>query len=573
MITGVNARSMLPPGRVYSPLDARAVEMGAGVVETAFRKNGGFENIARPFHRFFAPAGRDRADQALKKALHMIVQDRLRILALRVSPAAHCGFDADPALPAAVHPLDKAAQAALGSGVRPRGAAVLAASFKMLLLIAARAARLLFRAVWTGVRYGRVSVVQTRSVLGAPGAMGMNGRGDWRPLEAAAREAGMQCENMISVIDETGDFEAPSPHPVIRIAQLPVPYAAWLHKAVCPSFRLAAALLPRAVTGFFNPWRAQLIYEALVMAEQSLPVRRLCMNYAFQVYLDVEEYAQRHIVKAMVLETAAGGRLVRWAHTVLNNAGVALDFPGYHDFLAFGPYERDSFSQHWLAGQRSVHIGMVKNDRRMASDDAASAHYRTLVEDHKKSGGRLLVYFLPSAMFGMDTVARRTLEAIVRQTALRRGWLLIVKPKGAGAHRNLHEYLRENRELISNGGANSAVFVEYEQDEKEVCGSGWLLRHLDLGVGFSTAQLEGLCLGKPVVQYYPVLQDTPFFARARSENLAFDDPAAFEAAAGQWMDKPMLSESAAAWGRRQFDPFGDDNALGRAAQFLFGAPA
>lgn len=571
LLTGAGARAMLPPSRVFSPLDARAVELGAGVVETAFRENGGFQDIAGPFHRFFAPAGRDRAGQALKKALHMIVQDRLRIHALRADPPSRCGFESDPQLPGGAHPLDGALQAALPAAaqVRPGSGAGLAARSEMLFLTASRAARLCFRAVWTYARHGCAHVARTAAALGAPAAMGINGAGDWTPLQAAARQSGLPGGDEIYVVDETGDFSASSPHPVVRIADLPVPRAAWRREAAGPSLRLAAVLLWRAVTNFSDPWRLQLAHEALVMAEQSLPVRRLCMNYRFKTYLDVEEYTQRHIVKAMVFE-AAGGRLARWAHSVLNNAGIALDFCGYHDFLAFGPYEHDTFGRTWPAGLRSVHIGMVKNDRRMTSGAAVSAHYRALAENHKKSGGRIFVYFLPSAMFGMDVVARRTLEAVMRQMALRRGWLLIVKPKGR-THLRLRDYLRENERLFSNGGANAAVFVEHGKDGKGVCGSGWLLRHLDMGAGFSTAQLEALCLRKPVVQYYPVLQDTPFFARMRAENLAFDSPEAFEAAAGRWMDSPVLPESAAAWGREQFDPFCDDDALARAADFLFAA--
>lgn len=568
-IMRVHGEIPLVAGLPGSPLDARAMQLSTGVVEAAFAAAHGFEDIARPFHRFFAPAARARSDQALKKALNLIIEERMRILALRADPPAHNGFGANPVLPEPGHILDPAAAAALDldAPAASRGAA---ARLRSLAAAAARAARLLMRTSWIGIRYGRLSVRRAEFTLGAPTHSGIGEPGRWAPLEAAAREAGLWRDGAIAVVDEHGGFDRPCPYPVIRPAEFPVPFLPWLRLAVWPSFRLAAALIPRAfVWAWSDPLRVQLAYEALVMAEQSLILRRVCLSRRFRFYLDVEESSQRHIVRAMVLE-AAGGRLVRWAHGIIDADGVMLGFLGYHDFLSFGPYHRPSFSSA-LASQRDINIGMIRNDRRITADESVAAQYRTLVEQHKASGGRLMVYFMPGSMPGLDTAVRRTLDALARQMAVRQGWLLIVKPKSPQAYPFAPGYLREHAHTFSNNGANAAAMIEHDSSGRKVCDAGWLIRQMDLGVGINTVQVETLCVGKPGLSYYPVVRKTPFFDRARAAGLAFKDPDAFEAAVGEWMDSPERPVPIVDWCREQFEPFADGDALGRAARHLFGA--
>lgn len=565
----------LPASIIGSPLDARAMRLSTAVVENAFRKHRDFEEIARPFHRFFEPARPVRAAQALKKALHLITEERMRILALRADPPTRHGFGPGLRLPGGAHPLDEIAWDTLGPDAGPRPRITGMVRFRMLVSVAARAARLLFRAASIGICFGRARVMQQEFAIGAPAHININAgaEGDWRPLEAAAREAGLWPGGaVIAVIDERGEFHAPCSSPVIRVSGLPVPRRAWLIKVVLPSMRLAAVLFARTL---FWAWRdalrTQLAYEALVMAEQSLLLRRLFFNCRFRKYLSGDGFVQGHIVKAMLLE-AEGGRLVRWGHTMSDTPGAALSFLGYHEYHGFGPYERGLCGRTWPADQIYADIGMVRTDKRFLSDSFVAPEHRAQIEGFKTSGGRLMVFFLPSFNAGMEAVVRRTLEAVIPRMAERRKWLLVVKSKGAAAFPFVKDYLTENKDAFSNNGMNKAVFITPGEDGAEVCSTGWLLTQMDVGIGVSTVQFEGLVLAKPVLQYYPVLQETPFIERARAENVAFDDAEAFSRALGRWMDDPALPAPFTAWCRRHFDPFTDGNALGRIARLLLPPP-
>lgn len=76
--------------------------------------------------------------------------------------------------------------------------------------------------------------------------------------------------------------------------------------------------------------------------------------------------------------------------------------------------------------------------------------------------------------------------------------------------------------------------------------------------------------GKPVFSYCPVIHDTPHQRMLKEARLAHDDPAGLASALGDWLRDPGSLRVPYGWFRENFDPFGDDQALTRIVDLLWG---
>jgi len=559
----------LPAGIVGSPTDARAIAVGDQAVVTLFQERENFKCISDPFHRLFPGSSRQKSDQALRKAAHLSLDARMRVHALRLDPPSQHGFSANPDMPTVAHPLDAVAKSILiPDATAPKVPGLLAASFKMRLGTLLRATYLMVWVAWIAMRFGRVVVDPVFYQVGAPSAIGYGQRAEWAPLEKAATECRVWADNALLVVDELDDLHLECRYPVALVSKLPVQLSNWISDVTVPVWSFCITMMMRAISPKSDPWIILLAYEAVVMAEQSITIKRLCQTYQFKYYLDVEEYTQRHIVKALVLEQY-NGRVVRWAHTVMDTPGVALSFLGYHDLFQFGSYEKTALGQTWLPDIRTHDVGIVRNDHRISNNEWVADNFRTLVKHRKSSGGFILSYFLPSDIIGRHAVIKNTLNALLQQMAQRRNWLLIIKPKGKGSFSFVKDMIENQSHFHTSCGTNAAVFVDYDDAGKEVCSAGWLIKQMDLGIGISTVQIESLTYGKPTLHYYPIIQRTPFLNESKKHGLTFDSLDKFEAAVGAWMDNPGQPLPMIAQCREWFDNFNDNRALDRIASVLF----
>ena len=560
----------LPAGISESKLDLLAGKIGIGEIDGAFQSNQSVAGIADCLAVFFNGTEPTRAQLTLKKALHIVLEERMRLIALRVDPPTRYGFEDELNLCVRPHPFDAVAAQVLAKNA-PKDAHIpnLKTSNRPRLVLNFIAHTLAYNAtaLWTLLAYGQRERPIQEYRVGAPSRIR---NGDWTPLLQAARDESLAPENALLIVYERRIDQGTTPHPSARIDTMHVHFKRWAQEAVLSGLRLSWHLIVSICSGYRDPWTLQSAYEAIVIARQSLPMRRWSHNYRFEFYFDNEEYTQRHAVKAATLE-AYGSKLLRWPHVSIDVSGCALSYLGYHVFCDGGPYLHRHLGASWAPSCKAVSVGMTHNDHRIANDGQVADTYRDLVSTHFAAGGKLLAYFPPSAIAGRRPLIAATTEAILRQLAKRDQWLLVIKPKAGHDFPQIKKLLDTYAAKLAKRDQTRAALVEYSASNKEVCPAGWLLEKMTLGVGMSSIRLEGVAKSKIVLNCYPILQDTPFNTHAKADGWAFENIEDFEAGLGRWLDGGPNTELPLTWYKENFDPYGDDESLARLAHLLFDA--
>ncbi len=547
----------LPIGMLTSPLEARGEREGRQVVES-LAATPGVVVAGAALDRFLGDGG--RGTLAVKKALHVALEERLRALAIHRDPPTDHGLGPLP-LPALGLLLDGVAARALG--IPPprtggRGTVVLAVLLQALALLAGS-----LRIAVTAPAPG----AHRRYRLGAPN---FADAGYWHAIGLAARDAGVAWPDGVAVLAERGYAIDPGPDlPLIRPRECGIDRRRWWRETVRPAVRLGAACLTSVLAAPGDPARGVTAWFALRLARASLDFQRVLHTVHFDCFLDVMEYAPDHAVKAALVERH-GGRLVRWPHCIMDNPGASLSYLGYHLFLGTGPYESAAHGDTWAADCERRAVGFFKNDRRwFAGGRNVDPALARLIEDWRVDGGHVLAYFGPSPVPGIEAVVAASLEAAAAAAASRAQWMLVIKAKGA---RSLHlvqsilPSIDDARRLESEG---RLLVVPYDASGHEPCPAGWLMGQMTGGVGLGSVQMESATRGKPVFSYYPVVQDTAFQAKLLECGLAHESPEPLAAALEVWMDGPRDQVFDFDWFQAQFDPYADDRALDRIVALLW----
>lgn len=552
--------SPVPIGMVTSPLEAAGERGGRAVVEKLVRRQD-IAAIGAALERFLAD---ERGTLALKKGLHILIEERIRTLAMIADPPQAHGFSAMP-LAVNAHALDPEAARALGIASGPGAGGWTWAIAAML-----QAAALAARTIAIGGAAGRVPTAK-RYRVGAPAFADAP---YWSPIRRAIAEAGHAATGAIAVVVEGGYDIDPGPE-IARVdaSRCEVDGKRWRSEVLIPSLVLCATVVAAVIRRPSDPVRAIAAWLVLQLARSTLDFQRALHAVRFDVYLDITEYAATHVVKAAMLERT-GGRLVRWPHCYLDNPGAALSYLGYHLFLGTGPYEATHYAGSWSRQCRSGVAGFFKNDERWTeSDDQLSPAYAEFVAARLSRGQRLLAYFSPSAVPGLERVVGDTLAAVLRALERRRDWFVVVKAKRYRSYRQLRQILETDqiRPLVDRlRDEGRLLIVEYGETGAEVCPAGWLIQHMTGGVGLGSVQLEALTQNKPVFAYMPVGQDTPLQHQLAASGLWHSDILAFEKALERWLADTDSSYIPYSWFRENFDPFGDRRALDRIVDVLFG---
>lgn len=554
----------LVAGQLYSKLEAEAEACGVAQIEATFRNSAPVRAISDALCRFFDDP---EAERALKKAYHIAFEQRLRVLALAIDPPGANGLDALE-IPDDVHPLDRAANAVLQTLDRR------APAERGRLGLLARALDVLRPAVWTlalcGASLGYLLRFGTRGEAARPVrvlACDSWYEARWLHLRRAAQDHGIWRDGDLVVLLGRAPVSAFKNLPTVRLATLPVPYGAWLREVVLPSFGLAGRLAAIMLRGGANPTVREAVTQALRLAAGSLDLRRVAYALKPAVWLDDAEHDPRHILKAIVVRKA-GGRLARLPHTEIDTRGTSLSYLGYDDFYSAGVYQAENLAESWYPKLRNVPIGLLQHDRRFR---AAGAHIDT--EYHREiaarisAGKKMLAFFGPSDIPGVARFTRDLVASLVALVTRHDDWFLVVKPK---LKDEMYAILASDPRCSALADHPSIVCIRYPQPGVELCPSGWLMEHMVCGAGgLGSAQVEALTMGRPYFAYFPVAAHTPYKAALRADGLLNTDVDRFEAALDRFMGDPNPDRFKFAWYQSMFDPYGDDDSLGRLARHLF----
>ncbi|MHC8508114.1 MAG: hypothetical protein ACYYKD_01750 [Rhodospirillales bacterium] len=545
------------PGDFISPEDPAVAASGFDMTEDLFAANPQLKKQGAALAVFF---GDERGHLALKKAMHVIMEQRRRILGFRRRPPVRHGFSDRIAVPGGVHPLDEMLS----------GAAVAAAGLKgrlrLGIAVLARALHLVWLSALIGRRFADPGLTPRRGAVGAPGQVFTS---DWAAFRAAAADAGVWREGGVTLIAENGGTipGAPEWAPCLKIPSLPVEPSAWRAQVSRPARKFAWETVKLAAAGFKDVWALQGAYESLVIARDSLPWRRVAANVRFDWVVNVEEYSPKHIVKAMVFN-AGGTRLARWPHSVMDMTGSAVSYLCYDLYLSSGPYPERAYGRTWGDVRETAAVGLFRNDRRIDRSAPPDAVWDNAVQTRLAAGLRMLVYFLPNAVDGYERVVEDTLRAVISVFAGRPDWFLVIKPKGRESSEILDEILRRDDNIRESLENISAVIVRIESPEHDPCPTGRLLDRMNAGVGVGSIQIEGLVQGAPVLCYWPIPRTTALYEKLRDLGLIFTDPGVFTGGLARVLDGG--ADISQGWFQEAFDPFSDGDTLGRLARKLLG---
>lgn len=547
----------VPAGVFMAPSDVEIFNSSFEQNEALFAASPRLVRQGEALSTFFNDA---RGAAALKKAVHVAAEQRRRILAYRRSPPSDHGYSDSFVIPKGAHPLDAALSGARRTSALGR--------LRLYLAVLIRAVLLAAEAALIERRYGRGSLAPERTAVGAPWPVFTQ---NWDAFRRAAEDAGVWRDGETAVIFDTSAASAavktPSWMRRIDAWRLPVERKAWRAEVSRPARRLAWASVRLASAGFEDAWALQAAAESLSAARESFIWRRTAANVRFDWVLDVEEYSPRHIVKSIVLN-AAGARTARWPHAIVDAPGAVFSYLCYDLFLSSGPDAAESYGFMWHDVRESASTGFIRNDRRVDQGKTVDPVCGGSISRRLAAGERMLVYFLPSAISGRESLVEETLRVIASVIAGRPGWFLAVKPKSARSSLVLDKILKNRKDLNETLLRLNAVVARIGADGYETCPSGWLLDRMHAGVGVTSVLVEGLTRKLPMVSYWPVRQYSRFQRRLSEEGLIFHESGAFASGLSRVLDGG--ANISYGWFQSAFDPYADDCALARVARRLLG---
>ena len=563
----------LVPGIVRCRLDALAQRNSGAAMERVFGASRAVHALVRAFQSYLNDA---EAELALKKAFQIALEQRMRILALHADPTEDNGFGAIP-LPALRHPLDPVARDAFDElDPRPRNLPIRVSLGDRLALFAAlltNAMSLLALVAGIGLGRGRPPSAPRRHVTVA--APVFANAQYWHTLCRGVVESSAWHKDAIGIFGLVkGSLEGYDGDGLLVEDPwtMPVDRRSWWQRVVRPTVHLVARAVGRALVRAHDAQVTQVASDALVLARQALPLRRLLKNNRVDFLLNVDEYTASHIVHGILLR-AAGGRLVRWPHSQVDSPGATLELLGYDLFLNGGPYLAETYGETWRPACRRESVGLIKNDRRFRGSLLVAPAYAAAVEKACAAGQRIAVLFGAGNQQGNEPMVRENARAALEAFAGRKDWLLIVKAKGHKGQQHFMAVVEAEDDLRQHMAASNVVVVRYDCSEQEACPPGWLIQVMDLAVGMGSVQIEAVTQDKQCLWYMPVFHDTSCNRALEEAGMLFREPLGLNRALRDHAGSPCVPPVPGDWFRRALDPFGDDQAIARLADLLWQAPA
>lgn len=556
----------LAPGAFYSALEMLAERKGLDLVERFFEESRLARAVARVYARY---VGDPEAERALRKGYHVTYDERLRVLALRQDPPPiESGL---MVVPERTHPIDGYVARDLyriAGSVEPPGGdrQSFSATIRHWVSAATAGVRFLCEATLLLLKHGVSRTVPTGCRVASPNFWPED---RWVRLRRAFEDLGTSSPSDLCIVMERSDKQELRHGKFLTVDPMTfqVPRWAWLRRVYLPGIRLFLELFLLSFAAVRDARCLELVAECFRQASYSLLVWRIAFNVSFESYLDNVEYLPQHNVKAIIFRKF-GGKLVRIPHSQMDTPGAAFSYLGHDVFLSGGDYQRATYGRSWSPATRSVSVGQIQNDRRVAARQRVTGDAARRIGEFLQEGRRLAVFFGSSLRAGRFQV----LDALA---ALRLGlsglddWFVVMKPKGT--HQDFYRWMEEDVRLQGWLDDTRVIAVRYDGSGTEVCPAGWLIGQMAFGVCMGgSVQIESLTRGVPVFAFRRIWQDTPYTQALVDFGLLHSEPASLAKALRQRAIDPTAFAIPYDWFRKRFDPFTDDQALLRMASVLLG---
>jgi hypothetical protein len=558
------------PNQLYSTGDVLAERHGVVMVENLFHASGSVARLVRAHVRFLQDA---EAERALKKDFHGVVETRARHVALRLdSPSAH-GFS-EIGLSEVSHPLDHMIYAELRKFSTyfdgriefrlpkfPRA--------RLLMSIFLAGSHTVLSALMTALFQSARKIEQKRARLAAPN---FGDEALWRGIRAAAAEQGVPegCDLAI-VCERTNGRPVPKiGFRVLDLAMMKVPLGRWIYQVLWPTIRHSVMIMLFAASRPTDVTALVVARIALRQSQQAQQAWCIAFNLSFDHYMDNIEYTAQHIIKGIIFRKF-GSRIIRWSHSDMDSFGVSLSYLGYDTFFSAGSYPAETFGSTWWPECRTVSIGHVMNDRRIRQPvKEANDEYRQMIDRRLSEGQKMVVFFGPSEVPGVDKVVRSVITAIKKVVEKRDDCFFVIKPKLSD---RMWSFIHADTDLSDIENHPDVICIHYSGDGREHCPSSWLMQKMTCGSGgIGTTLTEALSLEMPYLTYFPVVADTPRLEILKRCGVMHDNLSSLSSALEVILEAPDSYQVPFEWFHQRFDHFRDDQALTRFAEDVFSTP-
>ena len=558
----------IAPADIYSRTDGEAQQFGLYATEKFFAMSKGARSVSRAMQRFL---GDPEAERALKKGYHVRQEHRARILALRQDPPF-----GPVAVPDGWHPIDQATAKDMVD------AGLLNAPFSVQIPVTARVLSAISPWAWAVIFLCKALAVfcfgggrqeRRSSLLASHGFLKPQVFEDLCNAIRASESAQPELAPLTIVNDKSASVELDSEIATCVDAEsLRVPRGRWFQLVLAPGFVLVAQVLWVAIRHCGDARALLVAAVALRQASLVIPVWKIGLNVRFRYFLDIVEYNEMHLLKGIVFRKF-GGAIARWPTSSIDSPGSITSYLGYDLFMSPGPYQAENYSATWSPDCRPVSVGFLHKDPRFGSGTDVAAHYEKEITRRIDEGQKLIALFGSSDAathcFGPPMVEMlvRVKEAIQNKE----DYFVVIKPKGRKGE-YLHATLANDSRLRDWISGGSVVAVHYDETDTEVCGAGWLIDKMSVGVGNAgTVMTEALTHARPYVAYYPVIAKTPATEKLRESGLLNDDLDSFENVLNIAIENPDSIDVPVDWVRQNFDPFDDEYALERVFDTMLNA--
>jgi hypothetical protein len=415
--------------------------------------------------------------------------------------------------------------------------------------------------IWT--RFGRRSVSPIQCQVAAPNFFTSS---YWKAYRRALEDEGWKPENAVHfVMENAGDPKDFIPcHDPARFV---VNRRTWWRNVLRPGLKLVGAVWEAAVRAPTDRWVVETACRCVNLALVSLSVWRLFHNINCRFYLDIADYTALHNLKAIILRKQGTG-VVRIPWSENENPGYWYKNLDYEMFLAGGTYHWQTYGSTWAPDTGALAIGQLRNDRRFIERLETNRKWIEEVEERLAQGKRMIGFFCSNDLPGHIDASLAlfdSLWAIVRDEA---DWFVLIKPKKL---RSAGGFLdRLSREAAGGALRTGKIIVADFPDAAGLFPATWVFERMQFGVTTpSSVQVECLATGKPMLSYFPVLQDTTSTQIMRQARLLYDNVLQLQETIKEIVSRGISPEIPRSWFMSAFDPYCDGQALSRIVRCLY----
>ena len=551
--------------QAYCPLEVLAEGTGATSTERLVSQSIPISKIGEALNALLDDKDGERA---FKKALHSIIEERMRSMAVTVENPLCWGLDkltVDPG----PHPLDTycASELSRVSGrdigsdltrqgwhlkiglkqsVQIRGRLVLGSTY-----VVARALYILFaRGKWKTEPTNTVALLSN-----------FWSAEQFELLSEAASSAGFNAPGqMMMLVDRTQELPAEG-YEFLYQQHLKVPALKWVQEVVFPTGIFALKIV--MATFKWDPLIPFVAFEGIRAAIEAQKVWLVAMNVRCKTVSDVIDYLPTIAIKGAIFRKT-GAKLLRWPTTQVDTYGSLLSNSPHDHFVESGNYLSSTFSSNWRCPQGGRAIGQIQSDIRVSASTRVDPELKQKI-DRLRMRKKLLVYFGHSPETGVTRMLVDTLRVVVEAIERHPDWFLIVKSKRRlvntksrqTAYMEIISSLSEYQRWASN---EQIIFIDYVSASEEKCPTGWLLDIMDLGSG-DHGSIVGECVAvsRPYVSYAPILYPTPLKQKLMEAEILSTNIDLFRERLDNALEGkiPRLDPD---WAKWAFDPYQDGRA-------------